>query len=316
MKFLNIKKLINCTLIMTACFCAQDSLDAAPMLFKAGDSASYIVTQKVDMDVNQVGVSEHTQSEATIDFDVRILSCNPETQSFPFEVEVHVKHIQMNETQTEVVVTSGEPIVNTLEISVDSDESSKKAKNCSPGKYLTKLTNEKLTFIVDKSFNVKETTGLLKKAYNNIECESEMGIFGTSPWHFKVLLTQLFHLAGQEDIAPSGSYKVSCGKLASLANWENEKEKPLFRSKSSHYTVNEIDSGKIAATWTGEAQLEDCNLEGNFFTSTIMTLEGDVKWDMTNLLRQQRNMKIQITEMDSQQHPITKALIEQAWQVQ
>lgn len=71
---------------------------AEVLSFKAGDKASYTISQKLIADREFFGLlTIYTQSEATIDVDIEILSSSQETSSYPFDVEVTLRKILISE---------------------------------------------------------------------------------------------------------------------------------------------------------------------------------------------------------------------------
>ena len=214
------------------------------MVFKVGDAASYTVTQISDSQVVFPGLpflKRVVHSETTTAFDIKILSSDTETLSYPFDVELTVKEIRLNETvktddKTEVICYSSE-----------NPEDSDKGEWA---KHLVKLIHAPMHFRVNGEFDVKEVTELLKGEFE----DSSPVYIGATPWSFEFLLTRSFHLSGEE-IHQSASYPVSC---LQLINWEDAKLdiEEYDTHQTSSYTIASMDSDTIKGTWQGAAKIK------------------------------------------------------------
>lgn len=288
-------------------FCVANYANADVLSFKTGDQASYTITQKLDVEQELFDVIWHAQSETTIAIDMKILSSNPETFSYPFDVEVTLKKLAFYEREQD---EDGSRTIKYDSKGVRTPE------NTVIAEYLDKLIDHPLSFRVEGDFQVKETSGYLA----NI-CEvddfaeddfipSDLHLLGTTPWSFELLLTQLFHLSG-ENLLLTNAYPVSCYQFL---NWEDDKldEQFLEIEQSSAYTVTNKDTKKIAATWKGTANVtggiedsKDEDLAGN------VSLVGNVTWDITNPMVQQRDLEAQ---MDESCMSHVKMSVQQTWQ--
>lgn len=281
-------------------FCANTTAHAEFLLFTVGDKASYTISQKLNSEYNFFDDKiTYAQSEAMIDLDIKILSANPKASDYLFDVEVILKKIFIFEIQQD-----GK---SSTIISYDSD-GLKNPENKLLEQYIDKLINYPLNFRVEKDFQIQETTGYLAETYKDFESPSPMGLFGITPWTFELLLTQLFHLSG-ENLLCTNSYPLSCYQLL---NWEDEAldEQEISVNQTSAYTVTAINSKHIKASWTGNAKvarLED-KMDGE------VSVIGNVTWDIANPLIQKRNLKVKIEQIQNGLFPAhVKMSGQQTW---
>lgn len=293
-----IAKNLLCIFLLFSFFYANN-VQAEFLLFKAGDKASLRICQKLDSEYENFDEITYSQSEAIIDLDIEILSSNQETSHYPFDVEVTLRKILISEVQQD-----GK---STTIISYDSDSANKENKILST--HLDKLINHPLLFRVEKDFQIKETTGHLTQIYENFDSPSPMGLFGATSWTFELLLTQLFHLSG-ENLLSTNLYPVSCYQFL---NWEDEAldEQEISLNQSSAYIVNAIDSKKIEASWEGNAKVASVEDDMNGEVSVI----GNVTWDIANPLIQKRDLEVKIEETHNGWFPAhIKMSAQQIWQ--
>lgn len=290
-----IKNIIFCFFLIG--FISVKTISSAEQLsFKPGDSATFKVSEKIVQTT-----SEPQSHENTIIFDLTILSVNPETLSYPFEVEVVLKAIKVNYKDSE------ENII------YDSDQ----IASSNEGDYIDyldsiqQLLNVPLRFRVNGAFDVKEVTGVLEKAgKSNDYFLDDHGILGTTPWSYRFLLTQLFHLSG-ENLKEKMSYHASCYRLL---DWEDA---PLDAEKinlieESNYEIKNIGPEEIEAYWKGEAAVT-----GDAITESIVKVDSDVQWNCENPLIQKRHLRasIDVTYLlfgFLSIHPIVN--VEQTWE--
>jgi hypothetical protein len=300
MRFQYIIKNLMCVFLLASFFCSYNTMYAELLSFKAGDKASYTISQKLNSECEISDEKINSQSEATMDLDIKILSANQQTSSYPFDVEVTLKRILISGVEQD---SQG-----TTVIKYDSD-SSKPVENSVLAEHLNKLINHPLTFSVNKDFKVKETTGYLTQINKNFDSPSDMGLFGTTPWTFELLLTQLFHLSGKNLLAAK-SYPASCYQFL---NWEDDKldEQEISLHQSSNYVINNMDSKQIKASWKGKAKVADTedDMEGH------VSLVGNVTWDIANPMIQKRDLKVKIEETRTGFIPShVKMSVKQTWQ--
>lgn len=284
--------------LITAFFYATN-VHAEFLLYKAGDKASYTISQKLISEHEIFDEKTFSESEATINLDVEILSLNHETSNYPFNVKVVLRKIFISEIQQD-----GKS--KTI-ISYDSDSENKKNKILAT--YFDKLINHPLVFRVDNDFQIKEITGYLTQIYENFDSPSPMGLFGATPWTFELLLTQLFHLSG-ENLLTTNSYPASCYQFL---NWEDEAldEQEISLNQTSTYIVNAIDWKKIKASWKGNAIVASIEDHMNGEVSVI----GHVAWDIANPINQKRDLEVKIEQTYNGFFPShIKMSIQQAWQ--
>ncbi len=281
MTFQNIKKMIVGAFLLGSCFCFHQTLSADPLVFKVGDAASYTVTQTTDCQnkwLSGVFGTERNRYEDTIAFTVKILSSDAETLSYPFDVELTMKGIRINNTET-----SGD---ETKTVSYDSDNPLD-ADKYTWAKHLANLINVPMHFRVNGEFDVKEVTGLLERERTALDDLSSKYFFGTTPWSFELLLTQLFHLSGEE-MQPSVAYPVSCYQLI---DWEDEKIKieEYDLRQNGGYVISSVDPETIEGIWQEVAVIKGDKTAIDLSKAAI-SVDGNVKWNAANPLIQQREM--------------------------
>lgn len=292
-----VKNFLYCFLLFSFLF--AHSVYAEFLLFKTGDKASYTISQKLASEYEIFDETTYSKSEATIDLDVEILSANQETSSYPFEVGVTLRRLLISEIQED---GKSSTIIN-----YDSGSSNNESKILAA--HLDKLINQSLVFRVEEDFQINEMTDYLAQLYEELDSPSLMGIFGATPWSFELLLTQLFHLSG-ENLLPTNLYPVSCYQFL---NWEDEAldESEISLNQSCAYLVNAIDSNDIEASWKGNAQVANFEDELNGEVSVI----GSVIWDVANPLIQKRDLAVKIEEIYDGWVPIhIKLSAQQTWQ--
>lgn len=270
-----------CIFLLSSFLWGNNALYSEFLLFKAGDKASYTISQKLTSEFEIFDETTYSQSEATIDLDIEILSLNQKTFRYPFEVEVTLKKIIISEIQQD-------GISSTI-IRYDSD-CLRNLENNILAEHLDRLINYPLNFRVEKDFQIKETTGHLAQIYENFDSPSSMGLLGATPWTFELLLTQLFHLSG-ENLVLTNSYPASCYQFL---NWEDEAldEQEIGLLQSSAYIVNAIDSKKIEASWKGNAKVASIEDDMNGEVSVI----ANVTWDIANPMIQKRDLEVKIEQ--------------------
>lgn len=286
--------------LLTSFFYATDGC-ADILLFRTGDKASYTISQTLVSEHKFFDETTCSQSESTIDLDIEILSCSNETSDYHFDVEITLRKIIISEFQQD-----GK---SSTIIRYNSGYSKGELENSVLATHLDKLINHPLVFRVEKDFQVKETTGHLTQMNENFDSPSSMGLFGTTPWTFELLFTQLFHLSG-ENLLPRNSYPASCYQFL---NWEDEAldEHEISLHQNSAYIVNAIDSKKIEASWKGHAKVASVadDLAGEVFVI------GNVTWDIANPMIQTRDLEVKMEETHNGFFPVyIKMSAKQTWQ--
>lgn len=294
-----IKHVLSYTFVLAMFFCADNAVHADTLLFKAGDKAFYTITQKINAEGIIFGDPIIHESEATIDFNVEILSSNPETLGYPFDVEINLRRMR--------VVQSESDGSSTDKIKYDS-KSSKNSANPVLVKHLKKLIDHPLRFRVEDEFQVKETTGYLEEIY--FDCDENL--FGATPWTYELMLTQLFHLTG-EDLQKENSYSVSCYQLLNFEDDPMDEEEQKI-DQDSNYTVTAVNSKEIKASWLGEAKVTAAPDNEDGMDGTV-SVNGHVTWNMKNPILQKRDLKVNLDAT----HPSSldfklKATIHQRWE--
>lgn len=275
MAFQGLKKIIGSVVLFV---CVGCSLSAEHLLFKVGDSASYVVTEKVDALVEIVhdkNYGQRAEGQSTLAFDVKVVSSNQETLSYPFTVQVTLKQISLDETQ--VLTVEGSDVPGKIVTKFDT-ANIKKSENCKGGVQLASLINKPLRFKVTET-DVKEVTGKLEAAYAKLEYHSFTQVI-----KIEELLAQLFHLSGQ-DLEVSQSYPVSNVKTVSFEDEEEGKVEVVFTIHDL-YTVTDKDSQYIGATWQNEVEITGMEITPDFAAAG----QGSTIWEIENPVRQARRI--------------------------
>lgn len=252
----------------------------------------------------------HIESETTVALDIKIVSSNPQTLSYPFDVEVTLKKFLVSEIQQDDQ--------SSTVISYDSD-SLRTLENYVLAEHLDKLISHPLRFRIEGDFQIKEMTGYLDQIdedFNSpfdedFNSPSILGLFGTTQWSFELILTQLFHLSGQ-NLLSKKSYPTSCYQFL---NWEDEAldEQEINIDQSSDYIISNMDSKNIEATWQGNAKVTNTEVEDGY--DGHVSVEGNVIWDCTNPLIQKRDLKAEIKETQTGFYSShVKLSVQQTWE--
>lgn len=281
-----------------ALFVCQSAF-AEILCFKAGDKASYTITQEVKSELEMFS-REFGLSTGSIDIDVEILSVNEETLSYPYDVQVTLKHVYGLD-----VAKDGYSVTTTQ---YDSG-SLKTEENHLLAEYFEKLIDHPLIFTVEQDFQVKETSNYLTELHEDFESPCFMEMLGASPWTYQFFLTQLFHLSGQ-DLQIATVHPKSCHQLLS---WEDDELSDDIKilNQECDYIINSNDAEKIVASWQGNAKAEsfEDSMKGE------VTLDGNVTWDAANPMIQQRDVKIHLEAyMNGFFSTHAKLSIHQNWQ--
>lgn len=294
-----LKNIAAHTLIISF-FC--QSLCAGTLLFHPGDSASYSVSQIVNAEGQFMGFSHKQNSQGTLNFDIKILASNPETLSYPFDVELIVRRIQVSQIEQQ---EGPKPKIRQYDSANPAH-----AQKMKHTEQLTALINTPLHFRVYNEFDVVETTGLLEKTYKQIDDLSATQVFGTTPSSFELLLTQLFHLSGEE-MEESATYPVSCYQFI---NWEEDKldEGEIKVCQTSAYAVTSTDSETVQARWEGVASVKEQDWILFGLRKGTIIVDGDAKWNTANPLVQQRTLNVEIKARYPLIHQ--KISIQQVWE--
>lgn len=146
--------------------CNALGLQAGPLMFKPGDRASYVIYQTAEVDVDWVRVKRKLHAEAAIDVEIEILSSNPETGSYPFEVEVRLKRIQAVERAALVAFFYQHSTYS----SYDSNQNENTEGTT---RYPDRLLHSPLRFRVNGNFEVKEITNAIPKGDTDLEDEDD-----------------------------------------------------------------------------------------------------------------------------------------------
>lgn len=271
-----------------------NSAHAEMLIFKTGDKVSYTIIEKSNTEIEFFKATTSSQAEAEIDLDIEILSSSQ--GSYPFNVEVTLKKMIFSDIWQDEKNTTVMKYNSSTSEGLDDELT----------KHFGKLINLPLNFTVQKDFQIKETTGLLDQFYDYDFPSTLLELSDTTLWNFEVLLTQLFHLSG-EDLLLANSYPVSCYQLIT----DDLSELDIL-NQSSAYTINSIDSDKIKASWTGNTKVKDT--EGEIKLEHEVSVMGNVTWNLTYPMIQERGLEIE-TKIDEETIPLHyKSTLQQIWQ--
>lgn len=278
-------KLIGSLFLLSLVF---TQISAETLNFKAGDRAAYIINQKINLVANDVTDNFESkisgQSDQTLHLDIKLL--NVGENGFPYDVEVKVKSLASCST---IYDELGHRMVK-----LDSANFSK--VNSVVARILQPLIDYPLNFRVDADFQVTETTGMLAAVYDQLDDLdndlADYAIFGATPWCYELILTQMFHLAGQ-DLQLGESYSTRCYPLLA---WESEplNEQEMQIGESSNYSVETIAGTNLIGFWRGNATVSG-EKDGEKYLGTVQ-VKGEVIWDPANSLSQARLLEIDVTE--------------------
>lgn len=293
------KVFISLTVMLSFCFINfthAESLD-----FKPGDQASYRLYQKIESVTELFGEVTQANSDVIIELDVNILSSNPRTLSFPFDVEVVLRGISMHE-----VLKDDEGTTTTIY-----DSHSMMGGNPTLAAYFLQLIDYPLYFRVNGDFQVNESSGYLYRLYEKNKNSDEINeLFGATTWTYELFLSQLFQLSGK-NLVVNKSYPITCYQLL---NWEDDKyelnaEENVMESCS--YIVKSIDDRNIKASVQGSATITDPDLHLN----GQVYIDGDVVWNTSNPLIQKRKWRAEIEEVINTYMQLrNKLFIQQRWE--
>lgn len=260
MKAQIIKNMLLYTFLFGALFCGTSSASAKELQFRNGDSAAYRILQSLNLTVDFFGFRKDEQHVFSLDFEIKIISLNAKTHSYPFDVEIRCKKMNLA-TKPEM----------------DADES------VANEKLFNFLIDHPLQFRVEDEFKVEETTGNFALACETYEDSSFQGHLQST---FELVLTQIFQLSGK-DLHPDHKYTTSCYQLI---NWDDlpVDENEVTLDQSSFCKINSFGSHNIKATWLGNAKIK----EGSY--SDSVTVRGKVLWNTARPLIQQRTLKAKL----------------------
>lgn len=255
------------TMLVALFLCLNAFAFAEQLSFKVGDKASYTILQNLNIDMEGFGDKINFNSLGVIGLDIEILSANPETQSYPFEVEIIVQNLQFLDR------------IGSAPIHVEEK--------------INHLIGIPLRFVIEKDLQVKEMTNylaVLSEDQNEIKDYAVIcsGVLGTKPELFKLFLTQLFQLSST-NVELSQSYPVT---YFELLKGENSHQKDVSIDQSSSYEINQIDEKQVKGTLKGNAKILN-----NGDMTTDLSVNGNVVWDLSNSLIQTTNLQIVVEEI-------------------
>lgn len=338
------KHILTFALSISTLFVFPNNVAGAQLQFEAGQTASYIVTQKKvnetvyvgDDDIfdsYEFGDKEISEIEETISFDVKILSVNPETLSYPIEVE-----LTLNSLSSKIFTQLGDNEANSLTINVPGIST---LENYTVGRIINKLINTPLQFTVQGDFSITENTGILEKVQEQLMIAT-LGYFDFPILKFDLLLTQLFHLSGQ-DLQEGQSYPVSSNEvfLGATANqffsFNNNKGTSAYQLSNSGvgelsadwkanivtrftlksypaYVKYDSDSEWRLLTWSSDS-FDSSSDTDDFDMVAFININGNVTWDANNPLKQSRQFSASFKGTQNQFSSVVNFTLEQNWEV-
>ena len=245
--------------LLLACLFGTITGHAELLKFREGEGAAYKISTHRNAHYHFFGFPGTESTQTDLHLEVKILSSNPETQSYPFEIELICRDFQGIEIEGNGKVTVFN--VNELETHHSTHLS----------KILHHLMNQPLRFIINEN-NVQTTADYLslEQSLAEINAENEGMSFDLDTIFEDVheFLARLFHLSNQ-DLKEGHTYEA-------LTPLQDEN---LITTKSL-YRIDQIYTDTIKGTFDFEGFLEDFNA----------TLKEEVEWRIDNPLVQQRTL--------------------------
>lgn len=277
--FFNLTKI----LFIFAFFLYSNCLVSEILSFKEGEAASYTIYQQVKSECVMGGEFEAFDSECTIDLDLRILSTG-DNGSYPFQVELILRRVLISETDN-----------NFFEKSVDDSQSLISSFDSFVSAETEYQIDTPIIFNVNADFKVFEVTS------ESSSCRSD-------PLDYKIFLTQLFQLSG-EDLQENQLYSRDCFRVIEFEDTSYD-ENEFQIEQDFVYKVTTIDADHITAVLTGNAEImnEDSAPYGS------IEINGTVQWEIRNPLLQRRVLNLVIEEGNPDLFISVKALINQTWE--
>jgi len=280
------------------CLLCVSNAYAMPLLnFKAGQKASYTIIQEAMGEVTSPKGVMKAHMGANIHFNLEVISVDPKTGSYPIEVVVTLKKVAINDRFTV-------PFGN-KQITYDS---SRRGNNPLLKQALKQLIDQSLRFIVHEDFELVELTGKLQKFEVQYSAITDMYMFGGSEFSYRMILGQIFHLAGAQ--AGQNSYPIAAYPLA---NWEEEVSSSADEVKiadTSHYQILATRGQKLHGVWKGQSRVLCKYTE----LQDLISIQGNVIWDKDNPLLQSRDIVFKLRGKDLTTPSLrSSATIHQKW---
>lgn len=235
------------------------SAQAEILQFNVGDGATYNISTQRKIHNPLKGIPLINSSKTDLNLELKILSSNPETLSYPFEVEVVFKDLNTIEESGEGITT----VFNTQTLETP--------QNIHLVKFLHHLLNQPLYFKINENAieapiePVRQLAHALRNTYLTAE--------NTEVVHFEFIfedltefLARLFHLSTQ-DLHESLSYPVPSPLQDSGLSTQN-----------SLYTIHEVDGDTLHGLFTFEGDLQNFHI----------TVREEVEWNCFQPLLQNR----------------------------
>lgn len=277
-------KIFFLSLIILCAFSNQaNTLLAETLNFKSGQTAIYQICENIKLESSIFGFESEQQSTSKLILEIELIKDND--CSYPFLVQVIVKDI-----------------TNDKEVDVES------------ALCIQKLFGYPLQFLVKEPFMVEEQTGRLAEVYDQLGRNSEEAIFGTTPWCYELLLTQLFHLAGEELDGDHARIPVNGYQLL---NWEDEKIEDADYDiiDTGCYDIQNVSESCLKGEWSGEAKVKGKDADHWIHMEGHTCFSGSVVWDKHNPLIQERFFSASLQEKATGIVPMTARIeVTQYWQ--
>ena len=272
---------------------------AEPLLkFQKGQKAVYTIHQKASGGVTLSEAQSTVSMDSVLGFRLEVLSVDPLTGSYPIEVELQVDRLRFEDRIT--IPFGGKKICY---------DSARKKNNPLLKKTIDLLMKKPLRFIVNEDFEVVETTGRLEKFEDAYADVTDFIMFGGSEFGYRMILGQIFQLAGKEK--GEKSYSVAAYPLVP---WEDDSISPSSEgykiADKSHYQIDQENSTSLLGSWSGRARVT-CRYTG---LKDHISLNGTVIWSKENPLLQTRDVTFKLKQDgDESDRMHSHATVHQQW---
>lgn len=291
-----VKKVITfllCFVVATASGYAESLLK-----FQKGQKAAYTIHQKASGKVTFPEGESTVAMNSVLGFQLEVLSVDPFTGSYPIEVQLQVTRLRFEDRIA--IPFGGKKIAY---------DSARKKNNPLLQKTIAQLMKKPLRFIVNEDFEVVETTGRLEKFEEAYADVTDFIMFGGSEFGYRMLLGQIFQLAGKE--AGQNLYPVAAYPLVP---WEEESISSSSEgykiADKSHYQITKESSTSLQGNWRGRARIT-CRYSG---MQDNITLNGLVIWSKANPLVQTRDLTFKLTQKgEDSERMQSNATVHQQW---
>lgn len=227
------------------------TLSAQVLPFHKGDTAFFSVQQTTILKGEIEGEKQDMRQDLALDFEIKIISLNNKTLSYPFDVEVKFK-----------------------KISLSSNPQTKTSK--ANKQFCNYLTHHPLRFSVGEAPEVEETSGIFASETFE-DADYQANLLPT----LQLILIEIFQLSG-EDLILNKKFETSCTQLCHLAG--SSLAEGTKMKQSSFCWIDGIGPKTISASWEGNAKITNESMK----LSAI--LNGKILWNAGYPLFQQRTV--------------------------